>query len=484
MTSSHPLYCRISYDDFVHIFNIHSSGSVSTSRRDIKTDSPPPDQSLRSCLIERLDLGYQENQGNLFHSWASLSQGCPNSGTSSPSGPMFASFLTLLLLSPPLEVIGSLKRYNVKQNLLITEPEEQCKYYYYPPANKARYNFPPIWKVAKLLANDTDGQAKWKAIEDSIPADVAVKTMDSGDFSSTLKTYSTSDPDCWWTSHQCTTPKHPGIPADIATVPEPLTTGYGFDDGPNCSNNAFYDYLRKNNQKATMFFIGSNVLGWPLEAQRALFDGHEICVHTWSHRQMTSLSNEEAFAELWYSKSLAMQAIKTIVGVTPTCWRPPFGDTDDRIRAIAHGLGLTNILWKWDTFDWEVGPSSTTSPTTVDENYQEFIHAAKNGTFDREGGILLLHESSNFTMSEAIKFYPAMKDAFKHIVPVGVALNWTQPYVEKEFYQPSFSEYISGNTTKPLPAATLKRFGAGDRVRLELPVALMASLLMFLPLLL
>ena len=26
-----------------------------------------------------------------------------------------------------------------------------------------------------------------------------------------------------------------------------------------------------------MFYIGSNVMGWPIEAQRALADGHEIC---------------------------------------------------------------------------------------------------------------------------------------------------------------------------------------------------------------
>lgn len=57
-----------------------------------------------------------------------------------------------------------------------------------------------------------------------------------------------------------------------------MSMGYGFDDGPNCSHNAFYDFLEENNQKATMFFIGSNVLDWPLEAQRALTDGHEICV--------------------------------------------------------------------------------------------------------------------------------------------------------------------------------------------------------------
>ena len=77
--------------------------------------------------------------------------------------------------------------------------------------------------------------------------------------------------------HQCTTSKLPGIPPDVASVPEPNTMGYGFDDGPNCTHNVFYDYLASQNQKATMFYIGSNVLDWPLEAQRALADGHEIC---------------------------------------------------------------------------------------------------------------------------------------------------------------------------------------------------------------
>jgi hypothetical protein len=30
-----------------------------------------------------------------------------------------------------------------------------------------------------------------------------------------------------------------------------MTLGYGFDDGPNCSHNAFYDYLTSQNQKAS-----------------------------------------------------------------------------------------------------------------------------------------------------------------------------------------------------------------------------------------
>lgn len=59
--------------------------------------------------------------------------------------------------------------------------------------------------------------------------------------------------------------------------------GYGFDDGPNCTHNVFYDYLASQNQKATMFYIGSNVFDFPLEAQRALADGHQICIRECSN---------------------------------------------------------------------------------------------------------------------------------------------------------------------------------------------------------
>lgn len=55
---------------------------------------------------------------------------------------------------------------------------------------------------------------------------------------------------------------------------------------------------------------------------------------------MTSLTNEQAFAELYFSK----KAIKEVLGITVRCWRPPYGDTDDRIRAIAAALDMRTIM--------------------------------------------------------------------------------------------------------------------------------------------
>ena len=46
---------------------------------------------------------------------------------------------------------------------------------------------------------------------------------------------------------------------------------------------------------------------------------------------MTSMTNEEAFAELYFTK----KAIHDVLGITVNCWRPPYGDVDDRIRYVS-----------------------------------------------------------------------------------------------------------------------------------------------------
>jgi len=323
----------------------------------------------------------------------------------------------------------------------ITDPIAECTTYYYEPVAQSVHTFPPIWQPATLLQDDTEGQALWAKISGSIP-NIPPKGQLNGSTIGVMYD-SVNDPDCWWSISRCTTPKRTELPVDVSSVPEPRTIGYGFDDGPNCTHNIFYDYLSSQNQKATMFFIGSSVMNWPLEAQRALADGHQICGHSWSHRYMTAFSSEDAFAELWYS----IQAIKLVTGVTPTCWRPPYGDVDDRIRAIANAMGLQTILWKYDSNDWRVFPGGNYTVLDVDTSYQLFINNLTAGTFDTAGGIILTHEVNNFTMQEAINWYPKLKAAFSYIVPVGVALNTTNPYVETDYSLPTFEEYTSGQVT-------------------------------------
>lgn len=90
---------------------------------------------------------------------------------------------------------------------------------------------------------------------------------------------------------------------------------------------------------ATFFVVGSRVIERPAVVVDEYMQGHEISVHTWSHRvrpfkfvfeevindrlqPLTSLTNEQIVAELGWTR----KAIKTVLGVTPTTMRPPFGD--------------------------------------------------------------------------------------------------------------------------------------------------------------
>lgn len=80
---------------------------------------------------------------------------------------------------------------------------------------------------------------------------------------------------------------------------------------------------------------------------------------------------------------------------------------------------MTSILWRSDSNDWRIGTG--TPPITseqIDGHYQSLINAVNIGTYDKRGAIMLTHELNNFTMSQAMKWYPAMKQAFANIVPI------------------------------------------------------------------
>lgn len=95
------------------------------------------------------------------------------------------------------------------------------------------------------------------------------------------------------------------------------TWGLTYDDGPTTFSPQLYDVLDTTDQKATLFYIGSNVVTNPEIARRACGAGHQIAVHTWSHNPSTTLTNEQFVAEVKYTE----MAIKELCGFTPTYFR-------------------------------------------------------------------------------------------------------------------------------------------------------------------
>ncbi|KAI1316393.1 chitin deacetylase [Mortierella claussenii] len=169
---------------------------------------------------------------------------------------------------------------------------------------------------------------------------------------------------CWWTCQKCVDPN------DIVTCPKTGTWGLTYDDGPSPDSPRLYDYLAAHNQKATLFIVGSRAISYPATLQRAYKEGHQIAIHTWSHPEMTGLTNEQIVAELKWTE----KAIFSVIGVTPLYWRPPYGDVDNRVRNIATQLGYKTSIWTldFDTNDWNI-PAGSATPQSVIDTFKTWL---------------------------------------------------------------------------------------------------------------
>ncbi|ORY89646.1 hypothetical protein BCR35DRAFT_300045 [Leucosporidium creatinivorum] len=333
--------------------------------------------------------------------------------------------------------------------------DEERVAYSLPVVAAISATYPAVWETADLsgsgiLQDDKDLWATLNATINSTLLAIPPRGTREGNFTG-VDYDGVTDADCWWSWKMCDTPDEAtGLVPDITRCNEPSTWGFTLDDGPNATHNAYYDYLKSIDQKATLFYIGSNVLDWPLEAQRGLGDGHELCAHTWSHPYMTAMTNEQAFAELYYSKKV----IKEITGVTVRCWRPPYGDVDNRIRAIAAALDMTTIVWDEDTDDWEW---TTLGIPQIEANYEAIIGAFATGNYSTHGTIVLSHELNNETMVLSEKYLPIIKKTFTGgVMPVGVCMNNTQPYLEQDnqYVYPNYAQWVAGTTSISLAAPT------------------------------
>jgi len=224
---------------------------------------------------------------------------------------------------------------------------------------------------------------------------------------------------CWWTCGGCVQP------TDVTTCPDKLTWGLTYDDGPSLYTPDLLQFLDQKQLKSTFFVVGSRVISFPAILQAEYMAGHQIAVHTWSHPSLTTLTNEQIIAELGWSKKV----IKDVIGVTPSHFRPPFGDIDNRVRAIAKAMGLTPVMWTrisalatFDTDDFDLHSGLSTASKVL-QNW-DFIEG--NATTFPSGFILLEHDlfqqsvdiATGYILPDALAHQPAFK-----IEPVIACLN-------------------------------------------------------------
>jgi peptidoglycan-N-acetylglucosamine deacetylase len=150
------------------------------------------------------------------------------------------------------------------------------------------------------------------------------------------------------------------------TLPEPYRVGrYGsssnqvaitFDDGPDPDwTPRILDVLKREHAPATFFLIGNQADRFASITSRIYNEGHEIGNHTFSHPDISELSNTMVELELNLTESLFASRL----GIRTHLFRPPYSidaepDTEDEVRPleVTERLGYFTIGDKIDPDDW------------------------------------------------------------------------------------------------------------------------------------
>ncbi|KAJ3158780.1 chitin deacetylase [Geranomyces michiganensis] len=201
---------------------------------------------------------------------------------------------------------------------------------------------------------------------------------------------------CYWQKAQCTRTKDTEyFKADVVVCPNPNTWGITYDDGPTKSSGP--DTAKIQAELAAIganatFFVTGTASRQNINTLRATYAaGYHIASHTYTHHPLTSATNEEIVAELKYTESVIYETL----GIVPRFFRPPYGDIDDRVRAIAYALGYTPIIWegRYDSQDWK-------DTVPEDSAIEALVGYAKSG---KPGFISLEHDISERTSGIAIR---------------------------------------------------------------------------------
>lgn len=101
------------------------------------------------------------------------------------------------------------------------------------------------------------------------------------------------------------------------------------------------DILKRYDVKVTFFVVGDWVDRYP-DSVKALHDaGHEVMNHSNDHAHFNTLSSEQIIQNI----KDCNQKIEAITGVSPTLFRPPYGEYNDRVVSTARSIGMEPIQW-------------------------------------------------------------------------------------------------------------------------------------------
>lgn len=148
------------------------------------------------------------------------------------------------------------------------------------------------------------------------------------------------------------------------------------------------DALKKHNVKATFFVVGNFVKTAPELVNRMLNEGHIVGNHTFTHPDMSKISDMESFKKEMQSleKAFTDATGKEI----QKFYRPPQGKYSENNLKLANELGYKTIFWSLAYVDWYVDKQPT-----KEQAFEKLLPRT------HPGAIVLLHSTSK-TNSEIL----------------------------------------------------------------------------------
>jgi cellulose synthase/poly-beta-1,6-N-acetylglucosamine synthase-like glycosyltransferase/peptidoglycan/xylan/chitin deacetylase (PgdA/CDA1 family)/spore germination protein YaaH len=221
----------------------------------------------------------------------------------------------------------------------------------------------------------------------------------------------------------------------------PNQVALSFDDGPDPKwTPKILDILRNKDVKGTFMLIGDEAQANIGLMKRIVREGHEIGNHTWTHPDISEISNSQLDLEL----KLTERLFASKLGIQPLYFRPPYDideepDTDDQAAPVQRIQqdGYTIVGSKMDTNDWNENPRKT--PAEITQTILDQLETMKTKPQFR-GSIILLHDGGG-ERSATVAALPVLIDALRAhgytIVPVSALMGKTTDEVMPKitFYQ-------------------------------------------------
>jgi len=157
-----------------------------------------------------------------------------------------------------------------------------------------------------------------------------------------------------------------------------VTFDAGYENG---NTPAILDALKKHNAKATFFLVGNYIETSPDLVKRMVNEGHIVGNHTYSHPDMSKLSDMESFKN---EMTKLEDVYKQTTGLKlKKYYRPPQGKYNENNLQMAQELGYTTIFWSLAYVDWYEN-----NQPTKQQAFEKLIPRIHPGV------IVLLHSTS------------------------------------------------------------------------------------------